>query len=348
MELERVTDEAGVLAWHEILRASFDADYESLPADPVDDIRPALDGLYDGEAVELWLGRDDRGDRDGEEDGGGDGGGAAVAAVNLRSPVYDNTNLTNLSLWVHPAHRRRGHGRRAMAAALDLVRAKRRTQVLLEVVLTDADGEPSPGARLAAEFGARPMTAEARRLLDLDALDEQRVAELDADARAASTGYSMLRWRERTPPEWVNDMAELTALMSTDPPMGELDLEPETWTAERYLEREESFVARRRKHLTVAARDDETGRLAGYTDLGIPYGPASVGYQWSTIVRKEHRGHKLGLRMKIDNLRYLAAEHPEVRKLNTWNADENPYMVSVNDVLGFRVMESWAEWQIDL
>jgi GNAT superfamily N-acetyltransferase len=120
------------------------------------------------------------------------------------------------------------------------------------------------------------------------------------------------------------------------------------WDAARYREHEESVLARRRVHLTVAVRHDHSGRLVGFTDVGIPAGDVEVGYQWSTVVDGAHRGHRLGMLLKVANLRQVAATLPSVRYLNTWNADANTHMVAVNERLGFHPMEQWSEWGLDL
>jgi hypothetical protein len=65
-------------------------------------------------------------------------------------------------------------------------------------------------------------------------------------------------------------------------------------------------------------------------------------------VAAEHRGHRLGLLLKVANLDQLRRFLPEVRYLNTWNADVNAHMVAINERLGFRPMEGWSEWQLDL
>lgn len=220
--------------------------------------------------------------------------------------------------------------------------------MLGEVPAYTKSDDPSPAVYLARSLGARPMLAERRRLLDVAALDLARLAALRDGAARAGPDYSMVTWADTTPAELVEEMAGLLALMSTDPPQGELDLEPEIWNADRYHERERSVIERRRRHLVVAARHEPTGRLAGFTDLGVPSGDGVVGYQWSTIVQSEHRGHRLGLLMKVVNLQRMLVAFPGVRNLNTWNADENAHMVAVNEALGFRTMEGWAEWQLEL
>ena len=65
-------------------------------------------------------------------------------------------------------------------------------------------------------------------------------------------------------------------------------------------------------------------------------------------MRGDHRGHRLGMLIKAANLRLLRAESPRTRWLNTWNATSNTYMISINEALGFRPVDSWGEWQREL
>lgn len=333
LDLARVVDEAGLRRWHDVRRLSFAADFVALPADPLEDIRPALSGPYNGQDVELWIATV------GQE---------TVATLRLCAPIHDNLDLINVEVDVHPQHRRLGYGRAAADAALGMVRDRGRRRVLFEVPTWTLAADPAPGEALARAVGARPMLAEQRRLLDLSTLSSESLDELESSTLEAAAGYSVVTWTDRTPERQVEDMAELNALMSTDPPQGELDLEPETWDAKRYLEREESIIERGRRHITSAAREDSTGRLVGFTDFGIPAGDGEVGYQWDTIVRAEHRGHRLGMRLKVANLRELIQQFPHVRRVNTWNAKENSHMNAVNEQLGYQPMEGWTEWGLTL
>jgi GNAT superfamily N-acetyltransferase len=329
----RVVDEAGLRRWREVLVATEAHDYVELPADPIDDLRPDLSGPVGDKAVEFWLATD---------------GQIPVAAVQLRMPIKDNLTLANVELHVRPDQRRRGHGRRSLEAIIETARDRGRHRMLIEVPSKTRHHNPSPGTALVQSLGARPLHAETRRLLDITALPTTTVNALDDEAARSSVGYSAISWREHTPAKYVDDMALLTGLMSSDAPQGELDLELEAWDGERYLTREASMIERGRDHLITAVRHDQTGRLVGMTELGVPAGGGRVGYQWDTIVAGEHRGHRLGLRLKVANLRQLTESRPEVRYLNTWNADENTHMVAVNERLGFEPMETWTEFGLDL
>ncbi|MEJ7725620.1 MAG: GNAT family N-acetyltransferase, partial [Actinomycetes bacterium] len=34
--------------------------------------------------------------------------------------------------------------------------------------------------------------------------------------------------------------------------------------------------------------------------------------------------------------------------IDTWNAADNSHMIAVNESLGFRALDTWAEWQLEL
>lgn len=68
-------------------------------------------------------------------------------------------------------------------------------------------------------------------------------------------------------------------------------------------------------------------------------------FQYNTIVRADHRGHRLGMLVKADNLRTLVEAYPRVRRLHTWNAGENRHMLAINEAMGFEVASVEGAWQ---
>ena len=66
--------------------------------------------------------------------------------------------------------------------------------------------------------------------------------------------------------------------------------------------------------------------------------------QTDTLVLREHRGHALGLALKVANLRALQREKPDVAAVRTWNADTNVHMIAINARLGFRPTGWSREW----
>ena len=73
------------------------------------------------------------------------------------------------------------------------------------------------------------------------------------------------------------------------------------------------------------------------------YDPQRV-YQWGTLVRPAHRGHRLGLATKAVNLRAVQAFRDDLTLITTQNAETNDYMVSINERMGFRPIEVSTEF----
>jgi hypothetical protein len=44
----------------------------------------------------------------------------------------------------------------------------------------------------------------------------------------------------------------------------------------------------------------------------------------------------------------LLREHPEVRAIDTFNADDNRWMIAVNEAMGFVPIEDVEDWELDL
>ena len=176
-------------------------------------------------------------------------------------------------------------------------------------------------------------------LADLPDLDDRLAA-----ADSASPGYEMVRWLGDTPPQHRAAMRALHERMSTDAPVAGLAWEPEVWDDERLTEFERTAQAGGRVLLTVAARERATGELGGFSTLILPLSGATA-RQHDTLVTKPHRGHGLGMRMKLDNLVRLREVRSELVRVVTWNAEENRPMLSVNEASGFRPVAYEAQWQ---
>ena len=68
------------------------------------------------------------------------------------------------------------------------------------------------------------------------------------------------------------------------------------------------------------------------------------GYQLITVVTREHRGHRLGLLLKVAMLELLATTEPRLERISTWNAESNAHMVAVNDALGYVPYSTPVTW----
>ena len=60
--------------------------------------------------------------------------------------------------------------------------------------------------------------------------------------------------------------------------------------------------------------------------------------QHDTSVVRSHRGHRLGLLLKAEMMLWLREAQPQLESVDTWNAESNDFMISVNELLGYRIM----------
>jgi len=110
-------------------------------------------------------------------------------------------------------------------------------------------------------------------------------------------------WIARTPERWQGDLANLLTHMSTDAPSAGLEEPEDVWTVERVIESDSRMGSRPR--YTVVIEHLRTGHLVGFSKLSVPAQTHRAVDQYGTLVLKEHRGHALGMLMKVGNIAHL-------------------------------------------
>ncbi len=169
-----------------------------------------------------------------------------------------------------------------------------------------------------------------------------------AAAAAAGSEYRVVRWTGRTPEQYLTSMAKLHNRMSTDAPTAGLDSAEEDWDEARVIELDDQREKSPRVMLTVAAEHVQTGELVGFSDLATPPETFRPADQVDTLVIKEHRGHRLGMLLKLSNLLYLEELFPGHPAVTTFNAEENRPMLEVNEAMGFVPVSYASGWKLEL
>ncbi|MGB6165657.1 MAG: GNAT family N-acetyltransferase [Pseudonocardiaceae bacterium] len=272
--------------------------------------------------------------------------GSVVGGCLLNLPMLENQHNAHGAILVAPEHRRRGIGRALLAhLRAEATRAGRiRLVVAVEQPLDPA--APDPAGQFAVASGAVLALASTRRQLDVASVDPAALARLDAQARVTSRGYSLVQWVGGTPQRWLDDMAYLMGRMSTDAPLDDLQQDEEVYDAARIQARDASRLACG-LHMVTTGAVDNAGRLVAFTQI-VGYATSRwFAAQEDTIVVPEHRGHRLGTLVKVANLNLARAQRPELRVIDTCNADSNPYMIRINAAMGFRPHHRSGEWQLD-
>lgn len=269
-------------------------------------------------------------------------GDALAGVAFLWFPLLDNVEKLYTQVYVTPALRRRGVG---SALVDEVVRRAARTgrrDILVDALVPPGSSGDHPAERFARHTGFTLASTDNIRLLALPVPQER----LDALAETArphwSPAYRVETYADGLPEHLVAGYCRVSNLLGVDAPTGEVEFEAESMTPEHYrshLALERSQGRRRLTTVAVEASDQGGGAVVAYTDLVLPAGAPEHVWQWGTLVDREHRGHRLGTAVKVENLRRLQRDHPERSFVGTGNDDTNAWMVSINEALGFELVE---------
>jgi GNAT superfamily N-acetyltransferase len=246
--------------------------------------------------------------------------GRLVGYAALTLNLFENLDGAKILGAVHPDDRRRGTGRALLEAAEAATDRPR---------LRAPAWAGTAGEQAVPHFGyVRRGSHEVRRL-DLRA---EQPAALVAGAEEASRDYELERFVGACPEELLADMQVLREAINDAPSLGEFEAFP----PERIRGYEQTLARQRQTSYTIVARHRPTGEPAGITFLCVHELRPAIAAQEDTSVLAPHRGHRLGLRMKLAMLDWLRTERPDVASVDTLNVPDNAPMLAINDALGTR------------
>jgi mycothiol synthase len=220
-------------------------------------------------------------------------------------------------VFVRPEHRRRGYGR-----------------ALFDAVVAAAREEG-----LASFFGHHHDDAGARFAAAVGAVDDQRDIEAElvlADANlpdpALPTGWRLRSWIGAAPDEIVESFAAARDAMNDAPsPVGGFS----EVTSVADIRAMEETAEKRGRLIRVTVALDDANVVGAFTDLRVNHGPTPVAFTDDTATIPSARGLGLATAVKVEALRRLRNERPDVEVVTTMNAEDNVGMRRVNTKIGF-------------
>lgn len=262
-----------------------------------------------------------------------------VGIVNLET----NRHVADFGIDVLPAYRRQGLGKFLLARVAEAARGAGRT-----LLITGTSGRVPAGAafleRAGAERGLEMHTNQLDIAKDLNRSLLQSWIDR-AEERAAD--FELVWWNGLYSDEALTVMADMHSAVQNQMPRGDLKMEDTKLTVENMRDMEKGFAAGGGARLTVLAREKETGRYAGFTELHWhPNRPHLLG-QGGTGVLTEFRNRGLGRWLKAAALLRALEQHPEAKFVRTGNADSNAAMLSINHAMGFKPYVSNIAWQVE-
>jgi GNAT superfamily N-acetyltransferase len=329
MRIERfdpLTDEDRLRACYQMAVAGQPADDPNVPAVPLELFRDWWAFGFADHPTQSWLGTDDNGE--------------PVGGYTMELPVRENRDNAFGSVLVAPAARRRGFGTALLAHQASQSALAGRTRLL------SATRVGSPGEGFAATTGGSKGMLDVRRLLRVDAGTRRLAAELHAEAEAHAAGYELRCWEGPTPADLADSVCATHTALEDAP--HDATFEPPGWDPARLSGIEQRLTGMGLRWYSMAAIAAGTGEVAALTQVDVH--PAQPGWaeQALTAVTRAHRGHRLGLLVKVTMLQLLAEREPQLDRVLTYNAEGNQHMMAINAELGFRARDRLACWEMSV
>jgi GNAT superfamily N-acetyltransferase len=276
-------------------------------------------------------------------------GGEVVGYLGIGLLAGDNPHLAMAELMVHPEHRRRGFGTALLGRYIEYASSRGRTDLTAGTLTTWGDGPRRPGAgvRFLERNDFTLALVNIRRRCRTDALTPEAEQRLwDKAAAASEADYDVRTWTGPAPDDLIESLCRLDTLTRTEVPTGDIEIEAEQVDVERARAKEAALAAIHQTNVKAAAVHRATGRVAAVTDVRAFDDPAAAhAVQGITIVDPAHRGHRLGLLLKLANLRQLREHFPRVEEIWAENADVNDHMIAINRELGYEAVDALGVYQ---
>ena len=270
-----------------------------------------------------------------------EGGETIVGRASMFVPLKENLETISVGTAVHPAFRGNGIATALVEEALKpAIRASGRTLVEAYGEVS-ADGDPDraeePVNRLARRLGITRKNLAVCRALPLP-LEDALLDALEAEAAGKIGDYRIEVWDDEIPEQHLTAYGVLMRQLELDDPDEDVDHEAPEYTPERLRESERRRRESGMRSITAVALAPD-GSFAGNSEVHVHTSPeTTVGWQENTLVMPEHRGHRLGLGLKVATHRLLRDRAPQLRSVVTWNSHVNPWMIGINEQLGYRVI----------
>lgn len=241
-----------------------------------------------------------------------------------------------LEVLVHPSVRRTGLGRDLVLRAARRVYQEGFQSIGVEVV-----GD-TPAVGFYESLGFNREYVETRSVLDLTAVDWAELAEM---ATGISAGYQVEFFPGGPPDDLLEAYARAKAEVRD---VDDGELRPSSYDPERLRDSLDTLHRRGMKPYIVLARHEQSGEVAGLTEVVVPAQHPTRADQYDTIVAQDHRGYGIDRAIKARMLLELRSAEPELIEVQTWNAQANEAMLKVNAELGYRPDRDWCEYSVDV
>lgn len=301
---------------------------EELPDDPPTPVARRLAdwrNWREGEDIPRWLLRDTEG---------------IVATAVIWLDLEQNLQNGFARIHVRPDRRGRGYARILAEPVFDYLEQRGRTRMNTYIV------EGWPAEKLCERMGLKSSYREKRSRLVVDQIDLDLMTTWVGRAPERAAAYHLIELETPLPEEHLHKYCELMFQMNTAP-MEEFEAEDEVMTPEMWRAMEKMLDGSEKELMTIVAAHAESGEYVGSTSIQTDRLDPAQAWQWETVVHPKHRNKGLGRWLKGANALRAIAGHPEMERIDTWNAGSNEPMLNINVAMGFKAILITNAWQGD-
>jgi mycothiol synthase len=270
-------------------------------------------------------------------------GGGVIGRANLVIQNTDeNQHLGHFDVMVLPEYRRRGIGSELLGLVASAAREADR-----RLLMTSSTSTVPAAPEFLREVGAKPSLAGHTNILQLKDVDRELLRSWQKRARERASEYELHEWEGRYPEDRMDDVTAMYEAFNTMP-MGDLEIEAEHYTPQRVRELDAMYEARGIMKWTVYVEHQDSGIIAGFTEIFIDRRQPKQAYQGLTGVFPEHRNRGLGRWLKAAITEKVLVQSPQTTEIKTDNADINEAMLNINRELGFKPVVADMIWQVSV
>jgi GNAT superfamily N-acetyltransferase len=269
--------------------------------------------------------------------------GRMVGEAMIIASTVDNLRSADLRVWVPPQHRRRGIGRQLAAYLVAQCQGLGRDVLHTSATYPFERRDDHPYRRFAEGLGFRLANTEVERRLLLPVADEL-LTQLAVYAAPHHGDYRIHPHVGPIPVELAQGYCDVSNRLAVEAPRGDLVVEARQRTPEILADQDAEITDQGRTRVSAFALDPQ-GELVALTSSAVSL-PGNPGVnQYATIVRPDHRGHRLGMAVKVAQIGTIQSAFPDKTFISTQNAESNTHMVAINEALGFEPRALVGEFQ---
>ena len=241
----------------------------------------------------------------------------------------DTPDVTWVFAWVDPGHQGSGIGS-ALVRAAEAAAPESTTRFVASASRARPADIQAFSLRFAGPLGYSPATTETVVELDLGQ------ALLPEPEEAG--GYTISTYVNGVPEQFRRQVGRIKGLVDAQAPNGDLHWSETPVSLEEYAREIQTWSAQGYTVFESLAVDTD-GNVAAWTCLLAAADSGRPAHVEGTLVLTGHRGRRLGTLVKLACLREVAGTGT-VHTVRTSSDDQNVWMRSINDQLGFIPVET--------